>query len=337
MKIANPKYVMQPWRRQLLHLAPYIAVCIVFIVVPPLLPSYLQGIMTKILIFAIFAMSLDLIFGFTGLLSLGHAAYFGVGGYTAAALMVRCGINSFWIVAPCVILVTAFVAVIFGYIALRVSGMYFLLVTFALGQLIYGLAWKLIWITGGSDGLPAIPRPTLGIPWLTWNNTLFYYFIFLVFVICFFLIYRIANSPFGDALQGIRENEARMDALGYNIWLCKYVAFIIGGIFAGIAGMLFASYNGLMHPTQAGFFNSAQVWLMVIIGGPGTLWGSLLGSVVIIVVEYVSSIFFPVRWPLVLGVVFVIAVIFLRGGIASHLRRFWKKVSYGSLKSRKFM
>lgn len=332
MKRSTLKFFGQPWLRYLVRFTPYIASGLILIILPAFLPSYLQSMMTKVLIFAIFAVSLDFIFGYAGLLSLGHAAYFGVAGYTAGILMVRYGIESFWIVAPLGILVAIFTAAIFGVIALRVSGMYFLLVTFALGQLMYSVAWRFDKITGGSHGLPGIPYPELGLPWLIWNANSFYYFVLIAFVICFFLMYRIINSPFGDALQGVRDSETRMRALGYNTWLYKYIAFIIGGFFAGVAGVLFAPFNGLMHPMQAGFFTSSLVWLFVIIGGAGTLWGPVIGTGLIVFVEYFSSMYTPERWPMILGGFFVIAVMFLRGGIAPHLLRFWRKVSYGSAK-----
>ncbi|MCK4828198.1 branched-chain amino acid ABC transporter permease, partial [bacterium] len=292
-----------------------------------------QSIMTKVLIFAIFAMSLDIIMGYTGLLSLGHAAFFGVGGYTVAILISKYNISSFWITAPAGVLVSVLFAAVFGVIALRVSGIYFLLVTFALSMLLNSVASKWYSMTNGTDGLAGLPRPDLGLPWLTWDAASFYYFTFLFFVICFFLMHRVVNSPFGYALRGIRENETRMRTLGYNTWLYKYIAFIVSGLFAGVAGILFAYHNGIMTPYQLGVNVSTLAMLICIIGGPGTLWGSVVGSLVTILVEYFSSIFIPERWPLILGGVFVISVMFLRGGIASHLLKLWEKVSYESIES----
>jgi branched-chain amino acid transport system permease protein len=273
-------------------------------------------------------MSLDLIMGYTGLLSLGHAAYFGVAGYTAGILMVRYQVESFWINAPCAILVAALTAAVFGIIALRVSGIYFLLVTFALGQLLFSVATKWYSLTGGSEGLPGISRPDIGLPWLTWDAASFYYFVLLLFAACFFVLNRIVNSPFGYSLQGIRDDESRMRVLGYNTWSYKYIAFIVAGLFAGVAGVLFAYYTGLMAPQHLGVVNSTLVMLMLIIGGLGTLFGSLIGSAVIVFMEFYTSIFTPERWPLFLGAVFVAAVMYLRGGIGVHLYNFWKKACY---------
>jgi len=282
--------------------------------------------------FAIFAMSLDIIIGYTGLLSLGHAAYFGVGGYTVGILITKGGIESFWIILPCAILIAAFTAAILGIIALRASGIYFLLVTFALSMLLFSIAIKWYSLTQGTDGFPGLPRPDLGLPWLSWSTTSFYYFVLLAAVICFYLMYRFIKSPFGHALQGIREAEPRMRALGYNTWLYKYIAFIVAGAFAGIAGMFFAYHNGYVSPVNLGVLYSGLVMLICIIGGLGTLWGPIIGALVVILVEYFSSIYVPERWPLILGSVFVLSVIFLRGGIAIHLLRLWKRVSYGSTK-----
>jgi len=291
--------------------------------------------LTKVLIFAIFAMSLDLILGYTGLLSLGHAAFLGVAGYTAGILMVHYDIESFWLVMPLGILTAGIVAAIIGYITLRVSGVYFLLVTLAFGQLLSVAAVKWRTMTGGTDGLVGITYPHLGLPGFTWTDFSFYYLVFLAFVICFFLLHRITNSSFGRALVGIRENEPRMQCLGYNTWAHKYVAFIIAGLFAGVAGVLFAPFYGIMVPGHLGIITSTSAMLMVIIGGAGTLFGPVIGAGFLVVLERLASDFVPERWPLILGAIFVICVIFIRGGFGIYLSRFWRKVKlqYGSIES----
>jgi branched-chain amino acid transport system permease protein len=271
--------------------------------------------------------------GYTGLISLGHSAFFGVGGYTVAILVVKFGINSFWITAPAAILMAAVVAVLAGFIALRVSGIYFLLVTFALSMLLVSVATKWYSLTGGSDGLPNIPYPELGLPWLAMDTTQFYYFVCLFFILCFFLIYRIVNSPFGYALRGIRESESRMRALGYDTWAYKYTAFIISGLFAGVAGALTASYNGVIAPWHLDVTVSSLALLICIIGGLGTLWGPLIGALVIIFVEYFSSLYAPERWPLVLGGTFILTVMFLENGIAPQLQKFWRRMLSGNAAS----
>lgn len=334
MKTANQKPIRQPWQEQLVRFAPHIAGGVILIILPPFLSIHLQSMLTKVLIFAIFALSFDIIFGYTGLISLGHAAYFGVAGYTAGILIVKFGIESFWIGAPLGILMATLAAAVFGVIALQARGIYFLLVTLALAQLLNAVAAKWMDITGGYFGLWGIPRPVLGLPWFTWDNLSFYYFVFLIFVICFLLIYRLINSPFGYGLRGIRESEPRMRALGYNTWLYKYIAFVIAGLFAGVAGVLYAHYYGAMSPVQLHLSTSALVMLMVIIGGTGTLYGAIIGAGVVVLVHHFASVYVPERWPLILGAVFVVSIMYFRAGIAVHLLRLWKKVGYqhGSVK-----
>jgi len=279
-------------------------------------------------------MSCDLILGYTGLPTLGHAAYFGVAAYTTGIITVRYGVESFWLVAPAAILMTILVTSLFGLIALRVSGIYFLLITFALGEVLFHVAWRWRSMTGGSDGLPGIPAPDFGLPWLTNTPYFSYYFTFLAFVVCFLLLRRIVNSPFGRTLKGIRENERRMTTLGFNTWKHKYVAFVMGGLFAGIAGLLFAYFYSFVVTETLGIENSALVMFMVIIGGAGTLFGSLIGSGLILLLEHFASIYIPERWPFLLGLVFIAAAMYFRGGIGIHLLRWCEKVKhrYGSTK-----
>ena len=317
----------QPWQARLLSLAPYIIIGLVLLVLPSFLSTYPLSILTKVLIYAIFAMSLDLIVGYTGLTSLGHAAFFGVAGYAFGIFMVRYGIENFWLVIPLGILAAGIAAAVIGYISLRVSGVYFLLVTLAFGQLLSVAAVKWTTVTGGTNGLYGIEYPYLGLPGFTWTNLSFYYLVFLAFVICFFLLHRITNSSFGRALVGIRENEPRMQSLGYNTWAHKYVAFIIAGLFAGVAGVLFAPFYGIMVPQHLGIMTSSSVMLMVIIGGAGTLFGPVIGAGFIVILERLASdLVSSERWPLILGVVFVICVLFLRGGFGIYLSRFWRRV-----------
>lgn len=333
MKTTSPESIKELWKGRLLRFAPYIILGIIFVILPPVSPIYLQSMMTKVLIFAIFASSLNIIMGYTGMLSLGHAAYFGVGGYTVGIFITKCGIESFWIILPCSILTAAITAAILGVIALRASGIYFLLVTFALSMLLFSIAVKWYSLTQGTDGFPGLPRPDLGISGFRWNTTNFYFFVLLASAICFYLMYRIVKSPLGLVLQGIRESELRMRTLGYNTWLYKYIAFIIAGAFAGIAGMFFTYHNGYISPVNLGVLYSGLVMLICIIGGLGTFWGPVIGALVVILVEYFSSLYVPERWPLILGGVFILAVIFLRGGISPHLSRLWKMIGYGSVKS----
>ncbi len=320
-------------RRWLFSIAPYIGVGLILLILPPFLSSYLQMILTKVLIFGIFAMSLDIVLGYTGLMSIGHGAMLGVAGYGAGILMIRYGIDSFWLVTPLAILMAAVLAAIFGYIALRASGIYFMLITIAFSQLMSVVADKWKNMTNGTDGLTGIPYPDLGIAGFTWTASNFYYLAFIIFVICYFLLYRISNSPFGRSLVGIRENEPRMASLGFNTWAHKFASFVLGGAFAGVAGALFAYFYGIMMPANLGAMMGAYALVMVFIGGAGTLFGPVIGAGVVVLLEHFASLFTPERWPLILGGVFMISVVLVRGGFAGYLSRFWGKlrVKYGTV------
>ena len=299
------------------------------IILPFFVSPYIQSMVIKILVFGIFALSLNILWGYTGLFSLGHAAYFGVAGYASGILLVNLGIKNFWITAPAGVLTAVVFAAILAVPALRMSRAYFLMVTLAMGELIFSVAEKWRSVTHGGDGLVGISLPNLHLGF-TMNNLYFYYLVFIFFIVCGFLIYRIVNSPFGDALQGIRENEPRMRSLGYNTWLYKYMAFVVGGLFAGVAGVLFGHFTGIMAPGHIGIVTSTLVMLMVILGGSTIIFGPVLGAAIVLILEHVASIYAPERWPLILGAVFVMAVMFLRGGISLHLLKLWRKLGRGS-------
>ena len=314
--------IEKPWLRFL----PAMVIALFLLAAPLFLGTALVSLLTKILIFSLLAMSLDIAFGYTGLWSFGHAAIFGAGAYTSGILIVQCNITSFWLAAPGGVLMAVLASAAFGFIALRVSGIYFLLVTFALGQLVFSIATKWKTMTGGSDGLAGIPYPEIG---FSFSAHSFYYFVIIIFILCAFALYRISQSPFGYSLQGIREDETRMRCLGYNTWLHKYLAFMISGFFGGIAGVLYVYFNGLIAPENVGMVGSGSVIIMTIIGGSGTLWGGIIGSAVIFLFEYFASLFTPERWPIILGACFVATVTFARGGIFPLLASVWIKTIRG--------
>ena len=311
---------------KLVRFAPHIVIGIILIFLVPSQPTYIQSLITKILIFAIFAMSLDLLMGYAGIMSLGHAAFFGVAGYATGILMVKCGIDNLWIGAACGILLAAIVAAIFAIIALQARGIYSILITFALGQLLYSIATKWRSVTNGDYGLWGLSLPTLGIFHFEFSTTYFYYFVFMTFVICFFLLYRIVKSPFGKAIQGIREGESRMQALGYNTWLFKYITFVISGMFAGVGGVLFAYHSGIVTPNDLAVTNSGFVMLMMIAGGTGTIYGPPIGAAAIIIIQYYAGIITTERWPLILGGIFVLTIMYARAGIGVYLYERWNRV-----------
>jgi branched-chain amino acid transport system permease protein len=317
-------YAISQWRA--FRFAPQIVVILILAFLVPVMPTYVQSLATKILIFAVFAMSLDLLMGYAGILSLGHAAFFGLGGYAAGLLAVRLGIGNLWIGLLCGILLAALVSILFGIITLQVRGIYCLLITFALGQLLNSLASKWRDVTGGDYGLYGIPVPTIGFVHFEWGTTSYYYFVLIVFVIAFFLLHRLVKSPFGKTLQGIREGESRMAALGYNTWLFKYVAYVVAGMFAGAAGVLSAYHNGIMVPSDLAVANSGLVMLMTIAGGVGTIYGPVIGAALIIIIQYYAAIITPERWPLILGLAFVLTIMCSRAGIGAYLNSLWKRM-----------
>jgi branched-chain amino acid transport system permease protein len=291
---------------------------------PFIVGSYAQHWISQVLIYSIFALSLNLLTGYAGLFSLGHAAFFGIGAYTTGILMTRYGITSFWLLAPAGVFLATVCAFIFGIIALRTSGVYFLFVTMALGELLAAAAIKWVPMTGGSNGIVGIYYPTISSS-MTMNAISFYYLVLVVFVLCIFLMYRFIQSPFGLALQGIRDDELRMRQLGYHTWLHKYITYGIAGLFAGLAGVLFAPASGAVVPEVLGTLTSAIAMLMVVIGSTQAFSGPIIGAIVILFLQYYASIFTPMRWPLILGGVFVISVMFLRGGIGIYLIALWNR------------
>ncbi len=317
--------LVRPKLRTLVRLLPYVLAGFVLIVLPPVLSDYFQSLIVKVLIFSIFAMSLDLIMGYTGLPSLGHSAYFGVAGYIAVILILKLGIDSFWVILLASVVGATLTAAAFGLIALRVKEIYFLLVTFALGQLLFYIAWYWRSVTGGDDGLVGRFSPNFGIDF-AWSPLRFYYFVFIFFAISFFLMRWVTKLPFGLSLKGVEQNELRMRCLGYNTWAIKYVVFMIGALFAGVAGVLFVYFNGFAVPKNLGLHFSGMVMFMVILGGVASLWGSVIGAAIILYLEYISSVYFPERWPLVFGTAFILTAMFVRGGLALYLTRFWNKV-----------
>ena len=286
---------------------------------PLALGSYHLGLLTKMLILAIFAMSLNLILGFGGLPSLGHAAYFGVAAYTAA-LLVRRGVDLFWLDAVAGLAAATITAALFGLLALRTRGAYLLMITLALAQVLWGIAFGWKSFTGGDDGLAGIARPSAGLPWSLADGVRFYYFALAVFALATAFLWLVVHSPFGRALVGIRESERRMEVLGYNTWLHKYVAFVLAGALAGVAGVVFVYLNGYVSPSYLSVVYSAMALIMVILGGAGTLLGPAIGSAVIVGLESTVSAYTE-RWLLVLGLIYVAVTLFAPNGLAGLLRR----------------
>jgi len=286
---------------------------LVLLVLPSILSSYYLGLVVKMMIFALFSMSLDLLIGYTGMASLGHAAYFGLAAYTTGLLALKLG-WSVWLALPAGIILAAATALLLGLLALRTRGSYFLMITLALSQVLWGIAFGWRSLTGGDDGLPEVPRPNLGLPWSMADSIPFYYFVLFLAVVATFLLARIVSSPFGYSLRGIRESETRMMALGYNVWRYKLVAFVLAAAFAGLAGCLYAYYNRFVSPDYMHVARSAEVLLMVILGGAGTLIGPTIGAALLVLLENIISAYTE-RWLMILGTVYVLVALFAPNGL----------------------
>jgi branched-chain amino acid transport system permease protein len=286
-----------------------------------LLPFIVRpAIASEIWIFAIFGLGLNLLLGYTGLLSFGQSTFFGSAAYVAGWLLKYYGINVF-LALGIGVAVGALSALLVGYLCVQRSGLYFIMLTFALNQLFYFIAYQWTSVTGGEDGMPGIPRPTF---WrLDFNNPLLYYaFVSVMFLISFLLMKRIVESPLGRILVAIRENEARAEAVGYNVPRFKLLAFVIGGAFSGLAGVLYAMLFGIVPLEAISFVTSGNVVFATLIGGSGSLYGPIIGSFVFIwLSESVSTLW--ARWPMLLGLAFVVVVMFFRGGVVEAWSRFW--------------
>ena len=296
---------------------------LVLLTLPYVLEPYYLGLVVKIMIFALFAMSFDLLIGYTGMASLGHAAYFGVAAYATGLLALRLGWNV-WLALPASLLIAALTAALFGLLALRTRGSYFLMITLALSQVLWGIAFGWRSLTGGEDGLPDVPRPDLGLPWSLTDDTPFYYFVLVVAGVGMLLLIRIVNSPFGHALRGIRESETRMLALGYNVWRYKLVAFVVAGTLAGLAGCLYAYLNRYVSPNYVHVVMSAEVLLMVVLGGAGTLFGPAIGAVLFVWLENMIS-GYTERWLMLLGIIYVLVGMFAPNGLTGLVRDLRKR------------
>ncbi len=317
-----------------------LAVFTVLGIVTPFLDLFMQSLVTEILVFGILAMSLDILLGYTGLASLGHAAYFGVASYGSAIVMTKkdwswtygmytwaesSGLGIFYLFALGIVVAIAFAA-FFGFLAIRAKDVYFLMITLSLAMVVWGLAYRWSAVTEGDNGIIIPGRPSLfglsleeGLP--------FFYFTLAVFLLCLGILYLIVQSPFGRTLVGIREREERMEMLGYNVWLHKYLAFIIAGTFSGVAGVMWTLFNLFVSPPDVELITSAEALFMVALGGSATLIGPVIGAAIIRTLQQFVSIYVE-RWPLILGLIYISTIMVSRLygvdgiiGVVNKLRR----------------
>lgn len=284
-----------------------------FALVPLALPTYQVSIATEIVIFAVLAMAIDLLAGFTGRTPLCHGAVFGVATYVVLYCVTVMG-TSPWLAVVIAIIAATLLAALFGLLAIRTSGVYFLLLTLALGMLVWGVCLRWTSITGGENGLRGSVRPD----WLN-QNIVFYYAVLVVVAVATIAMWRLVNSPFGTALRGIKDSETRMRSLGYNVPLHLFLIFTISGFFAGIAGALYALFNNFVSPSTVALSQSVEGLLMAIVGGIGTLFGAFIGAFAIVGLENVVSIYTE-RWQTVMGCMFILIMIFAPEGVIGRLR-----------------
>ena len=274
------------------------------------------GFGARLLILALVATSLNLILGFGGMVSLGHAAYFGAGAYTVGILMHH-GIMPAAISWPLAVLVSAVLAFLIGLICLRTKGVYFIMITLAFAQMIYYVFVSLT-AYGGDDGITLSQRSEFFLDLS--SDTTFYYVVLLVFAACMYLVYRLVNSRFGRVVQAISENETRMEAIGYPVFRYKLVCFMIAGALAGLGGALFANQMYMANPSMLHWMQSGTLMVMVILGGVGYLFGGVIGAVFMLLLEEILASY-TLHWALFVGFILLAIVLYLPQGLSSVFSR----------------
>jgi branched-chain amino acid transport system permease protein len=316
MTVATPPLVLTQAKSNPAWIVPvaWTGVIAVLAALPFVLKSYHLGLATQILIFAVLAMSIDVLAGFAGRTPLCHGAIFGT-----AAYFVIYSVNIWDLPLPLAmvmgVVAATVLAAIFAVLAVRVSGVYFLLLTLALGLVVWGICLRWSQVTGGENGLRGdLRRGMLG------DVKIFYFVALVVSLAAYGAMRRFVNSPFGLTLRGIRDSESRMASMGYNVTLHVFIAFVVSGFFAGLAGSIYAVFNNYVSPSAVALPQSVQGLLMAIVGGIGTLVGSFVGAAVIIILEqFVSA--FTERWQMVLGTVFIVIMLFAPEGIVGKVRQ----------------
>jgi branched-chain amino acid transport system permease protein len=283
--------------------------------------EFYLNLASQILIYALLAVSLNLLLGYGGMVSLGHASFLGLTSY-AAVLLLNAGFGQLFSALFAIVFSTACGA-LFGLLALRASGIGFLMITLALGQIVWGIAYRANTLTEGDNGIrfAARPRP-FGID--ISGAPSFYWFTLIVFAIALFFIWRVTRSPFGAALQGARDQPRRMRMLGHNVWLIQWLAFVLASFWGSVAGLLYVYYNLFISPHAISLQQSAEVLLMAILGGASTLTGPIVGAVIITLVKNVVSTYID-RWNSLLGAIFVVVIMFMPFGIVPGVRQLWAR------------
>jgi len=285
--------------------------------------TFLVHVGSFMMVFAIAAMGLDLLAGYLGLGSLGHAGFVGAAAYCYGILTSRFD----WSIAPAFLVTMAFILVLsllFALLTTRLAGITFLMVNLALGLVIFGVIWRWSSLTGGDNGLGGIPRPEI-FGFLFNTPQRIYYFIFVFFAAVAFLLYRLTQSPFGLTLHGIRNSPKRMRALGYNVYRHRFIAYVLSGMVAGLAGFLLASLNNFIGPMLADVSESAKIFLMVLVGGSGTMLGPIIGAAMVVALENIIASYTD-RWVTILGAMYVLCVMFTPQGAVGVVEQVQHKI-----------
>jgi branched-chain amino acid transport system permease protein len=295
---------------------------VLLILLPFVAGEYYINLASQILIFAVFASSINLLLGYGGLPTLGHASYLGVAAYLSALLGLKLGVSPL-LAAPAALAGTTLMAAAFGLVSLRATGLGFLMLTLALSQVLWGTAYRWVSMTDGDNGLRGLARPApfgLNLD----QASAFYWFTLAIGVIAVWLMAVFVASPFGAALRGTRDQPRRMSALGHNVWLVRWITFIYAGFWGAVSGLLFVYYHKYIHPVSLSLTNSAEGLLAVIAGGSGTLAGPLVGAAIVMLLKnYVSA--YVERWNMLLGFVFVVIVVFMPEGVVPGVKRLWRR------------
>jgi branched-chain amino acid transport system permease protein len=299
-------------------------VLLVLLVLPFLLSDYPRALVSEILIFAIFAMSLDLLLGFTGLMSFGHAGFFGLGAYSVAVLGTLFGMNA-WIGLAAGVIIAGCGAALIGLFCVRTGGIPFLMLTLAFSQLLFSIALKWRDVTGGSDGMALAEKPSFFGSELS-NSLAMYFMALSFFVLVFWSLRRLLNAPLGHVFVGIRENEPRMNAIGYPTRVYKLASFTIAGAIAGLAGGLYTIFNGFISTDALYWTASGDILIMTMLGGAGTLIGPAIGTAIFLLMKNVVSSYSQ-HWLSIIGITFIACVMFFPGGLWGTLQKLrWKRL-----------
>jgi branched-chain amino acid transport system permease protein len=302
--------------------------------VPALGSRYYTFVANDVVIWALFATSLNVLVGYTGLVSFGHAAYFGIGAYTTGLLMKQLAVP-FALAFPAAGLLAGVFALAFGFFCVRLTRIYFAMLTLAFAQIVWAICFKWNEVTGGEQGMPDIPYPSFdwvesvatALPFLGgYRTSEYFYFLTLVLVgLCLWVLRRIMRSPFGRMLETIRENAERAEFIGVDVRRYELVAFVLAGAFAGLAGGLFGIFNRGVFPDFAFWTKSSEVLIMTLLGGMGTFWGPAVGALVLLVLNQ-QIVAYTQYWPLVLGSILVILLFVFPGGIAGAVMGLWRRL-----------